>query len=73
MSRDFLDRPIVAGCTIVYPVRRGSRMWLKKLLVTQVSSWENAEGKTVWQLAGTDNFGHRIKIRNLENCIMITP
>ena len=33
---DFMGRTIEAGHVVVYPVRRGSDMWLNKLSVTQV-------------------------------------
>jgi len=64
MSRDFLDRAIMAGNTIVYPVRRGSSMWLNKLVVTQV----DAEHVT-----GLNSNGRWITIHNLQNCVVVNP
>ena len=34
---DFMGRTIEAGHVVVYPVRRGSDMWLNKLSVTEVT------------------------------------
>ena len=62
MSRDFLGRAIVAGNTIVYPVRRGSSMWLNKLVVTQA----DAEHVT-----GLNSSGRWITVRNLQNCVVV--
>ena len=35
-ATDYMGREIKAGDTLVYPVRRGSNMWLNRILVTQV-------------------------------------
>jgi hypothetical protein len=64
MAKDFLDREIKAGCTVVYPCRRKSRMWLKTLKVIQV---END------QLTGYDSFGYSIHIKNVQNCVVVEP
>jgi hypothetical protein len=62
-TTDFLGREIKAGDTIAYPVRRGSAMWMNKLLITQalptaVRGW-NSEGRL-------------ITVRNLSNAIVVT-
>jgi len=59
---DFLGREIKAGDLVVYPVRRGSRMWLNKLTVTQ------ALDDT---LMGFSPEGRRIKITNLDNVVVV--
>lgn len=59
---DFLGRPINAGDVIVYPVRRGSEMWLNKLNVTQT-----AEG----QVRGYSSTGRLLVIKNLRNTVVV--
>lgn len=58
---DFLGRTIHAGDTVVYPVRRGSKMWLAKLSVTQVLDDS---------LIGFNHLGKRITIHNLKNVLV---
>lgn len=38
---DYLCREIELGDTLVYPVRRGSRMYLNRLTVTDINNDEN--------------------------------
>jgi len=64
MSRDFLGRAIAAGNTVVYPVRRGSSMWLNKLAVTQVDDDH---------ITGYNSDGRRITVKNLNNCVVVEP
>ena len=64
MSRDFIGRAIAAGNTVVYPVRRGSNMWLNKLAVTQVADDH---------ITGFNGDGRRITVKNLNNCVVVEP
>jgi hypothetical protein len=64
---DFLGRPINAGDAVVYPVRRGSEMWMNKVLVDSVR--DTPRGKAI---SGTNAAGRRITIRNLANCVVVT-
>ncbi len=64
MSRDFIGRAIAAGNTVVYPVRRGSSMWLNKLAVTQVDDDH---------ITGFNSDGRRITVKNLNNCVVVEP
>jgi hypothetical protein len=64
MSQDFIGRAIAAGNTIVYPVRRGSKMWLNKLAVTQVDDDH---------ITGFNSDGRRITVKNLKNCVVVEP
>ncbi len=66
-TRDFLGKPIVAGATICYPVRRGSAMWLKQLVVDAVRN--TSRGTCV---SGTNDGGRRISIYNLNNCVVVS-
>ncbi len=59
---DFLGRTILAGDTLVYPVRRGSRMWLNQILVTK------AEIDVIY---GTSPEGRQVKLTNLKNTVVV--
>ena len=59
---DFTGRTIEAGHVVVYPVRRGSSMWLNKLNVTQVRD-DN--------IAGYNTAGRLLTIRNLQNVVIV--
>ena len=64
-ATDFLGRSIAVDDTLVYPVRRGSRMWLNKITVTKVGSVE---------IHGYNPEGRRIMLTNLNNTIVVpTP
>jgi hypothetical protein len=67
MTLDFLGREIVAGNTIVYPSRRGSSMWMQKLVVTQVRPGAKPE------LTGFNETGRRITIHNVANVTVVEP
>lgn len=61
---DFLGRVIAVGDTLVYPVRRGSRMWLNRIIVTKV---END------QIHGSGSTGRMVKLTNLHNTVVVRP
>jgi hypothetical protein len=61
-ARDFTGRIIEAGHVVVYPVRRGSKMWLNKLSVAQVND-DSIEGYS--------SLGSRLTIRNLQNVVIV--
>ena len=60
---DFTGRTIEAGHVVVYPVRRGSDMWLNKLRVTDVR--DNS-------IAGYNSAGRLLTIKNLQNVVIIS-
>jgi hypothetical protein len=64
---DFLGHQIIAGDLVVYPVRRGSDMWMNKLRVDSVR--DTPRGKAI---SGTNDAGRRIIVRNLTNCTVIS-
>ena len=66
-AKDFLGNDINATDTIVYPVRRGSRMWLKSLVVDAVRD----TGRGV-RITGRNAAGNPVSIQNVENCIVVT-
>jgi hypothetical protein len=59
---DFMGRTIEAGHVVIYPVRRGSSMWLNKLNVTQVRDDS---------IAGYNTAGRLLTIRNLQNVVIV--
>lgn len=65
--KDFMAKTIVAGNTICYPVRRGSQMWMKKLVVEAVR--DTPKGPCV---SGTNETGRRVSIFNLVNCVVVS-
>lgn len=58
---DFLGRDIKAGDTVVYPVRRGSNMWLNRLKVTKVEPES---------ITGMNPDGRWITVKNLKNVVI---
>ena len=58
---DFLGNPIKAGDTVVYPVRRGSDMWLNKLSVQQVTD----DG-----ISGYNATGRKVNVSKLSNVVV---
>jgi hypothetical protein len=59
---DFIGRTIEAGHVVVYPVRRGSDMWLNKLSVSQV--WDD-------HIVGYNSAGKLLTIKNVKNVVIV--
>jgi hypothetical protein len=59
---DFMGRTIEAGHVVVYPVRRGSDMWLNKLSVIQV---------TDDRITGYSPTGKLLTIQKLQNVVIV--
>lgn len=64
MTLDFMGREIKAGDTVVYPVRRGSQMWLNRMKVTL------AERDFIKGLSPT---GIWVTVKNLKNVVIVDP
>ena len=64
---DSLGNEIKATDTVVYPVRRGSRMWMNRLVVDAVR--DTCHGV---RITGRNAAGNRVSIQNVENCIVVT-
>ena len=60
-----MGREILPGCTVVYPVRRGSSMWLNKLSVTQVVRGSKPT------LTGFNDTGRRVTLHNIANVVVV--
>ena len=63
-ATDFLGRFIEVDDTLIYPVRRGSRMWLNLITVSKV------ESNTIH---GANPLGRRVKLTNLKNTVVVRP
>jgi len=66
-ARDFLGNLITVTDVIVYPVRRGSAMWMKKLVVDAVRDTTNGV-----RVSGRNQAGNPVSIQNIENCVVVT-
>jgi hypothetical protein len=64
---DFMGREITAGSTVIYPVRRGSSMWMQEISVTQV-----VPGTTP-TLTGFNPSGRKITLHNVGNVTVVEP
>jgi len=64
---DFFGKQIKVGDTCVYPMRRGSKMWMQILRIDGIE--EIDEGYT---LTGCDGNGRRTRTRNIGNCVIVT-
>jgi len=64
---DYLGNPITVKDTIVYPVRRGSAMWMKKLIVDAVRDTTNGV-----RVSGRNDAGNPVSIQNIQNCVVVT-
>ena len=65
---DFLENMIEVGCTIVYPIRRGSKMWMHKANVTQIVQHDHTQPPL---LVCLNPNGRKITIQNLDNCVVV--
>ena len=64
---DYLGNEITVRDTIVYPVRRGSAMWMKKLIVDAVRDTTNGV-----RVSGRNEAGNPVSIQNIQNCVVVT-
>lgn len=64
---DRVGREITAGCSILYPVRRGSEMWLSQMNVQQIIPGNDC------YLSGFNTDGRRVYVHNLKNVVVIVP
>jgi len=65
MVTDYAGHEIKAGQTVVYPVRRGSSMWLSEIKVTQVIPG------LAPTITGFNSTGRRVTVQNLGNVVII--
>jgi hypothetical protein len=70
--RDFLGKEIKEGVTLVYPVRRMSDMWLKKITVKRIIETGNRRGRgTVKAIIGVNPDGRRITLTKADRCVVV--
>lgn len=70
--RDFLGREIKEGVTLVYPVRRVSAMWLKKITVQRIiETTDRKTGGTIIAIIGVNDNGRRITLTRSDRCIVV--
>lgn len=67
---DYVGREIKAGCSLAYPVRRGSEMKLKRLTVQQVIPGDEQKPAYV---SGFNTDGRRVYVHCLKNAVVIVP
>jgi hypothetical protein len=61
---DFLGRTIAVDDTLVYPVRRGSKMWLNRIRVIKVECD---------RVHGSSPQGRMVQLSNLKNTVVVRP
>jgi hypothetical protein len=66
-AQDFLGNLIKVTDIIVYPVRRKSQMWMKRLVVDAVRDTTNGV-----RVSGRNEAGNSVSIQNVQNCIVVT-
>lgn len=64
---DYLGNEIKVRDIIVYPVRRRSAMWMKKLTVDAIRDTTNGV-----RVSGRNEAGNPVSIQNIQNCIVVT-
>jgi hypothetical protein len=70
MIYDFVGTEITPGCTCVYPLRRGSKMWLTTIKVDGIQKIKDGD-QIVDTLTGFNSNGRWTKTKNIKNCIVI--
>ena len=67
-ANDFLGCLIEVGHTVVYPVRRGSKMWMQRASVTEIVQHDRTQPPILICLNPT---GRKVTIQNLDNCVVV--
>lgn len=67
MPKDFLNREIKLGDICVYPVRRGSKMWLNRIVVQKISYNLNNEPL----ISGLKQDGFPVNISALDRIVIV--
>jgi len=68
---DFLGREISEGDMLVYPVRRGSSMWLKKITVTRIIESDRGGGGVKTIIIGVNDNGRRITLTKPNRSVIV--
>jgi len=67
---DFLGCPIEKGDIIVYPVRRGSEMYLRKMKIHTVQTILTVN-KPIYKLIGTNDSGRQVTVEKSDRTIVV--
>lgn len=70
-----MGREITVGSTVVYPVRRGAKMWMQQIKVNQVVPGPtDPETKLpTATLGGFNREGRKITLHNVSNVTVVEP
>jgi hypothetical protein len=67
--KDYMGQTITAGCTVVYPIRQGSNMWLQHMVVSHFDIIRSHV--PVFKLHGTNSDGHQVKLDHADRCVIV--
>ncbi len=67
VARDFFGREIKIGDICVYPVRRGSKMWVNRIVIQNIT--HDARGKP--KLSGQKGDGYPVNISSLDRVVLV--
>ncbi len=67
---DYLGCPIQEGDTVVYPVRRGKDMYLRKMRIFKIQTILTLE-TPIFKLFGTNDAGRQVIIERTERSIVV--
>ena len=65
-AKDMFDRTIAVGDICVYPVRRGSKMWMNRIVIQTINFTDT--GVT---LVGTKQDGYPVRVKCLDRVAII--
>lgn len=66
---DFVGAEIHSGDTIVYPIRQGSSMWLKKAVVTGIEPRKDSVSLIAYDPENVSQ--RRLNIKNLHTVVVV--
>lgn len=67
---DFLGCPICEGDTVVYPVRRGADMYLRRMKIITIVTILTVNNP-VFKLMGTNDDGRQVTVEKAERTIVV--
>ncbi len=67
IAKDFFNRTIKIGDICIYPVRRGAKMWLNRLLIQKISHDPRGEPK----VSGIKQDGFPVNVTSLNRVVIV--
>lgn len=67
VPKDMFDREIKIGDICAYPVRRGSQMWMNRIVVQRISY--NLRGEA--RLSGLKQDGYPVHVTSLDRIVIV--